>query len=332
MKKITYIIVFLVAGIFSATAQIDPHLSQYYIYPSWLNPALTGAFDGDFRISGVYRNQWNNIADGFSTAGLSADMVTSKNLNFGVGVMQQTSGTGYRYLTANASASYSGLKFDAEGYKRLVFGIQAGVISRKFDSSKFQFGDQWNSAVGYDPTTGSLDGFQDLSSSMLDIGAGAVYYDADPGKKANVFLGFSASHLTRPEDSFTSGSSKQKLPIRYTLHGGVKLNLSGFISIVPNALYLRQGNAEEKMVGGYVEMNGPANTDILLGANYRFQDAIVPFAGLNIKNLVIGVSYDVNNSDLRKYISNANSMEVSLSYIIRRSKTLGEKHFICPRL
>ena len=39
--------------------QVDPHFSQYYVYPSWLNPALTGAFDGDYRVSGIYRNQWN---------------------------------------------------------------------------------------------------------------------------------------------------------------------------------------------------------------------------------------------------------------------------------
>jgi len=24
-------------------AQVDPHFSQYYVYPMWLNPALTGA-------------------------------------------------------------------------------------------------------------------------------------------------------------------------------------------------------------------------------------------------------------------------------------------------
>ena len=30
-------------------AQVDPHFSQYYIQPMTMNPAFTGAFDGDYR-------------------------------------------------------------------------------------------------------------------------------------------------------------------------------------------------------------------------------------------------------------------------------------------
>lgn len=52
-----------VTGAQALRAQVDPHFTQYYVYPSWLNPALTGAFDGDYRISGIYRNQWGNIRD-----------------------------------------------------------------------------------------------------------------------------------------------------------------------------------------------------------------------------------------------------------------------------
>lgn len=48
-------------------AQVDPHFSQYYMYPSWLNPALTGAFDGDYRVTGIYRSQWGNITNPFAT-------------------------------------------------------------------------------------------------------------------------------------------------------------------------------------------------------------------------------------------------------------------------
>lgn len=329
MKKL-YTILFLIMHL-SGFSQIDPHLSQYYVYPSWLNPALTGAFDGDYRISGVYRNQWGTVTDGFNTAGLSADMVTNKNLNFGASIMQQSTGTGYSYMLAHASAAYTGLKFDANGYKRLVFGLQAGLINRNFDASKFQLGDQWNNGTGFIPGAGSMESFAGLNASVLDIGAGAVYYDSDPVKKANLFLGFSVMHINQPKSNFYSQTVNDKLPARYTLHGGIRLAVTESVSVVPNALYLRQGNAEEKMIGGYAQFNGPVDTDILFGANYRFKDAIVPFLGLNVKSLVFGFSYDLNNSDLGRNISNANSLEFSLSYVIRKSKTLGEKNFICPR-
>jgi Type IX secretion system membrane protein PorP/SprF len=69
----------------NAKAQVDPHFSQYYIYPQWLNPALTGVMDGDYRVAGIYRSQWANIDNGFSTIGVAAELATSKDINVGVG-------------------------------------------------------------------------------------------------------------------------------------------------------------------------------------------------------------------------------------------------------
>jgi type IX secretion system PorP/SprF family membrane protein len=333
MRKILLILALISGMHLCVDAQVDPHFSQYYVYPSWLNPALTGAFDGDIRINGIYRNQWNSITNAFSTAGVSADFVTSKNINIGGSFMRQTAGTGgYTYTTGNISLAYTGIHFDAAGYQRLVFGVQGGLISRKFDRSKFELDDQWTSGGGFNAGTTTIDQFSNTSTSVFDAGAGLLFYDADPRKKANVFVGVSGSHLTQPDDAFTTGPVKSKLPIRYTAHGGVRISLSDVLSITPNLLYLRQGNAEEKMAGAYAQIKAGDQVDFLLGANYRFNDAIVPFAGFYYKNLTLGVSYDVNNSDLKRSVTTANSFEISLSYIIRKPKTLDEKHFICPRL
>jgi type IX secretion system PorP/SprF family membrane protein len=331
MKKILIAILLISSSILKA--QVDPHFSEYYVYPSWLNPALTGAIDGDYRVSAIYRNQWANIANGFSTIGLSGDVVTNKNLNFGGSILQQTAGNGgYTYLTAYGSIAYTGLRFGVNGNQRITFGLQAGIIQRRFNTSKFQLGDQWNPITGYNPSAITTDVFQNPSSTVFDAGAGIAYYDAAPNKKANLFAGFSASHITQPDDKFTSGSSKSKLPIRYTLHAGLKLNLSEVLSFTPNALYLRQGTAEEKMLGGYVQLQANSVTDVLFGANYRFNDAVVPFAGFWYKNFTLGLSYDINNSDLGKSIGTTNSFEVSISYTGRKNKELAGKNFVCPRL
>ncbi len=333
MKKV-FLILFAAAISFICKAQVDPHFSQYYVYPSWLNPALTGAIDGDYRISAIYRNQWSNIANGFSTVGLSGDVVTNKNLNFGGSILQQTAGNGgFTYLTAHASIAYTGVKFGINGNQRLVFGLQAGMVQRRFNTSKFQFGDQWFAATGYNPNTPTTDIIANPSSTVFDAGAGMVYYDAAPNKKANIFLGFSANHITQPDDKFLSSSVvTTKFPIRYTVHGGVKINASEVLSITPNLLYLRQGNAEEKMLGAYAQIKASAITDVLLGFNYRFDDALVPFAGFYYKSFTLGLSYDINSSQLSKNIGTANSFEFSLSYTGRKNKELSGKNFICPRL
>jgi Bacteroidetes-specific putative membrane protein len=308
-------------------AQTDPHFSQYYAYPMWLNPALTGVMDGEYRVTAVYRNQWGNIANAFSTPGVSADFVTNKNVNLGVNIMNQRTNTGgYNYLNAYGSMSYTGVRF---GHHQVAMGMAFGLINRRFDPSKFIMGDQWNPVTGV--TEGSSNEVLNKTAALsFDAGAGIVYYDAGADKKANIFLGFSAFHLTQPGDPFITGGRAEKMPIRYTAHGGVKLNVSEGVSFTPNLLYMRQGSAEEKMVGAYSQLRVNETTDFMVGLNYRLQDAVSPYAGIYYKNFVIGASYDVNSSQLSKVTGNANSFEISLTYIGSRAGT-GALPQVAPR-
>ena len=71
MKKMKRIILIVLLGTVTlAKAQVDPHFSQYYMHPLWLNPALTGAINGDYRVGVINRNQWSSITNAFSTIGL----------------------------------------------------------------------------------------------------------------------------------------------------------------------------------------------------------------------------------------------------------------------
>lgn len=315
-----------------AKAQVDPHFSQYYVYPSWLNPALTGAFDGQYRVSGIYRNQWGNITTPFTTYGVTAELTTEKKLNLGVSVLKQTAGDGgYGYTTAYGNISYTGVRFGKNDAHRVVFGMQAGIIQRRFDRNKMTFGDQWNPVFGFNPGTLSQDVLNRTSASALDMAAGVLYFDAAPGKKANLYAGFSASHLTKPEDHFAS-TGNATFPARYTAHGGVRINVNERFSITPNFLYLKQGTATEKMAGAYGQYKVTSDANFLLGANYRFEDALSPFFGFTWKNMMLGASYDINSSDLGKLANGSNSFEISLSIIGRKATKTPEVEFVCPRL
>lgn len=315
-----------------ASAQTDPHFTQYYVYPSWINPALTGAFDGQYRVSGIYRTQWGSISTPYSTFGVSGEFTTAKNMNFGVSVLNQTAGDGgYKYTTAYGNLAYTGMRFGPGENHRVVIGMQVGVIQRRFDAGKLTFGDQWNPINGYNPGNPTADFLKNNNTASFDAGAGVLYFDATPGKKANFYAGYSVGHLTKPTDDF-SGNGSQKLPMRHTIHAGIKLKLSDVVSLTPNALYLRQGTAEEKMLGAYAQMKAGAETDFLLGANYRLEDALTPFAGFTHKRMVLGVSYDVNTSDLGKLVKGSNSFEISLSFVGKRSLKTPEIEFVCPRL
>lgn len=311
-------------------AQVDPHFTQYYVHPSWLNPALTGLFDGDYRASAIYRNQWGNIASPYATIGASLEATTNKNTNWGVNVVNQRSANGgFNYTTAYGNFNYTGVRFGPGENHRIAMAIQMGFIQRRFNPSKLVFGDQWNPVTG--ETRPTQETFANTSSISFDAGAGIVYYDATPGKKANLFAGFAASHITQPENKF-SGSGKEKMPIRYTGHAGVRLALSDNVSITPNALYLRQGNATEKMLGLYAQLRAATTTDVMFGMNYRLKDAIAAHAGFSYNNLVFSVAYDINTSDLGKMAGGTNSFEISISYTGRKKAKTPEVEFVCPRL
>ena len=322
----------VLATVNKASAQVDPHFSQYYAYPSWLNPALTGAFDGSYRVAAIYRSQWGSIISPFSTPGIAADFNTGKGMNFGASILNQKAGDGgYNYMTGYVSAAFTGVRFGTDGHQHLLFGMQAGFINRRFDRNKLTFGDQWNPITGYNPTNQSRDLPTKPTATSFDAGAGAMYYDGRPNRKSNFYAGFSASHITRPKDLFSS-TGNDKLPIRWTGHAGMRIKAGENFSITPNALYLRQGNAEEKMLGAYAQFKAAIDLDLLIGANYRFDDAVSPYFGFYYKNFMLGVSYDVNTSDLGKMVNGANSFEISLTIIGKKKGNMPEENFFCPRL
>src|ERR1041385_2667884 len=95
---------------------------------------------------------------------------------------------------------------------------------------------------------------------------------------------------------------------------------------------MHQGTASEAMLGTYVQLNVNAETDMMVGAYYRFKDAIAPFVGFDYKNFIVGISYDANTSKLGAMSRNVNSFELSLSYV-KRSGTRSIFDFVrCARL
>ena len=318
-----------------AVAQTDPHCTQNYTYPMYINPALTGSSDGEYRVSTIYRSQWGNISNPYRTMGISFDTRTNKNIALGGSLLNQTAGDGgFSYLNAYASVAYTGVKFGKDNSHHVVLAIQGGLINRRVDESKFKWGEQWNPITGYNSSNPTTETFARTSSTTLDIGAGALYYDGSADKKINVFGGFSVFHINKPKDPIIANESAElnTIPIRYTLHGGVSFNISERFSIIPHALYMRQGTASEAMLGAYAQLNVNAETDLMIGAYYRNKDAVAPFIGFDWKNFIVGLSYDANTSKLGAMTRNVNSFELSLTYIKRNGSQSILDFIRCSRL
>ena len=133
MKKIIFTLIICVALVSASTAQ-DPNFSQFFASPLTLNPALTGKFDGVYRVAGNFRNQWPTILNAFTTRTASVDFGIMKNRlaeidQLGIGILGVTDRAGDGVLVTN----YAGLSLayhkglDEDGFNQIGLGFQAST-------------------------------------------------------------------------------------------------------------------------------------------------------------------------------------------------------------
>lgn len=329
MRKI-FLIAIVQLLIYSSrlSAQVDAHFTQYYAYPLWLNPAFTGVIDGNYRITGNYRKQWPTTTAAFYSQGLTGDVALPKNFGLGLTIFNQKTGDGgYQYTTGYLSLSY---QVHLTQYKILSGGFQLGLLNRRVDAAKLQFGNQFNPATGYDPSLPSNEIFANQSATSPDGSIGLLYFDGTPNKPANPFIGISLYHPTRPNNHFLSNGVDNTVPIRYSIHGGIRLRMSNQIDLIPHAVYFSQGGANEIAAGMAVNLKIDADKDLIAGGTYRLNDAIAPNIGMHVNGLTIGFSYDINVSQLKTASSINGGYELSISFT--NPKKIPDARFICPRL
>ena len=317
MKKIIlFILVFQIGIISCLKAQIDPHFSQIRAYPLWLNPALTGVFDdGSSRLSANFKAQWTGITNGYQTGAISADFKATEKVSLGLNVINQLAGSAdYNYFAAYGTFGY-GIAVSSDGTKKLHFGVQVGLINRSFNAGALQFDGQYNPLIGYDPNISSGVNFLSTGSIIFDSGLGVYYYDTDPGNNVKLFGGASIYHINGAPDPFADAGTKTVMPIRFNIHGGVKIEASENFNITPNIIYIRQQQNQIRAVDIYAELKSNDGNSIILGALDRIDDAVVAEFGYHIKSTIIGLSYDINTSRLSTATNGHGGIELSLNYI-----------------
>lgn len=331
-----YATILLCLGFGAAHAQ-DPNFSQFFVSPLTLNPALTGKFDGTVRVAGNYRNQWPTINNAFTTYTASFDMgilknKISENDVFGFGVMMFSDKSGNGALQNNVlsfSTSYH-KALDEDGSNQIGLGFQGSYVNKRLNTVGLNFEDMLRSDGFTGVTTEDFSDKGKLSVSYLDVNAGALYSGTTNGDN-NVYLGVSMYHINRQKETFNNG--EYYLQPRVTIHGGARLPLGEFNAFHFSANYSRQASASNTMVGGAYELNlnqqSDAPTSLYIGSWYRFQDAIIPYLGLEFGSFRVGASYDVNISSLKAASNMRGGIELSLIYIAKPADHLPKLN--CPK-
>jgi type IX secretion system PorP/SprF family membrane protein len=336
MKKIiaTLFISMTLCG--AAVAQ-DPNFSQFFSSPLTLNPALTGKFDGLYRVAGNYRNQWPTINDAFVTKTGSIDFGIMKNRiseidQFGVGILGVTDRAGDGVLVTNYAgvsvAYHKGI--DENGYHQFGAGFQGTYVNKRLDISKVDFEDELT-PLGFTGVTSEIFDQRQLNINYIDINAGVLYNGSTNGYN-NFYIGASMYHLNRPKETFQGG--EYLLPVRTTIQAGGKIPVGTYNYLHIAAYHSMQAKATNTVVGGTFSLNVNNNeenpTNVYLGAWYRLKDAAIPYIGLEFNSIHIGASYDANTSSLKPASNSRGGMEISLIYI-KKPVDPNAKKLNCPR-
>jgi type IX secretion system PorP/SprF family membrane protein len=327
ITKYTKLILIVSLVFFNLTVKAqDPHFSMYFASPLTLNPAMTGYYDGDHRASLNFRQQWWSLGSPFVTTTLSFDTklmqlkIPEKDI-FGAGIMalfDQSMGGSFNSINISASGSYH-KALDEYGENNIGIGFQFTYVSRKINMAGLDFASQFNGS-GFDTNIPSNENFVRTRSDYVDLNTGLLYrYKTE---NTEVYAGGSVYHLIRPNTSFLKDGDF-RLPMRYTIHAGSKFTVgNNGNELFLGGLYMYQAAATEKNVGIAYGISVSEQTSVYVGSWYRIGEAILPYIGLDNNNFQIGLTYDIINSDLKKYSPKNGSFELSANILMQRSRNV----------
>lgn len=301
----------------------DVHFTQFNMSPLLVNPAFTGAFNGQYRAAAIYRDQWRSVTVPFKTIAASfdapivRDLTTDDYLAVGVQLYNDRAGDGnLQNFSGLASVAYH--KFLGEKAKTaLTIGLQGGYTQKSIDLSKLYFANQYENGGFVGPQTNNLNNKTDY----FTVNAG-IALSQSATEKFGYTIGVSAMNLNQPSESFLKNSNSEVgLPIRYAAQVGAIAFLGDKLSIRPGVLYQSQAKASEIVAGnefnlivGEDQFRGIA-TAVFLGGWYRSSDAIMINAGIEWKGFRFGVAYDYNTSKLKTASNGNGGFEIALRYV-----------------
>ena len=317
----------------------DPHFSQFYSSPLTLNPAFTGKFNGDLRIAGNYRNQWPTINKAYTTGTVSADFGILKNRvanndTWGVGIMaltDQSAAGAVKFNYAAISTAYH-KSLDEDGFKQLGIGFQTTYSNMNIYTSKLTFEDQLASDGTFSLPTSEVFPGSVLKKSYIDLNAG-VLYTSSFTEHDNFYAGVSMYHITRPQEQFTT-TGYYVLNPRFTFQAGGYFLIDDRNTLHLSAIHSEQAGANETVIGGAVQLPvGASSIDgkqvsVYFGGWERIKDAFIPYVGLDFSDFHLGLTYDINTSELKTASNSRGGVEISLIYIKQPAESKG---LPCPK-
>ena len=312
----------------------DIHFSQFYMNPVYLNPALTGNFDGEWRFALNQRSQWRSVSRPYNTVGISAENkqgLLLPGLYHGINIFHDAAGDGnYRTIEVSLSTAYQ-MYLDKDSVHSITPGINISLNYRSIDFSKLNFDNQYNGYY-FDPSLPQNETFTTSSHAGFNLSVGALY-TYHPEKRKKITLGVGLFNIPQIKQSFY-GDDGIRRDRRFMVHGRGTFKLKEKIDVQPAFFAQFQGKFKEVVFGTNVRyiMTDKKGEYIApyAGIYFRNKDAVNITGGLYYNNWIAGISYDFNVSQLAPASHVRGGLEFAVQYILHLFKPKVIQYRVCP--
>jgi type IX secretion system PorP/SprF family membrane protein len=295
MKKILLTLA-AISMISVLSAQQLTMFSQYTQNKYAINPAVAGSTTSN-PLTLMYRQLWTGIDDAPSYQLLSYHMEVVNRMGVGGKIFNYSTGPNHK---SGIEATYAyHIPITSSGAK-LALGLSGLLYQYKIDRSKITLEDPNDNSFLYN------------SENLIvpDANFGAYFYTD------KYYAGLAVAQLfSRKVNLMNKKYLNQNQVRHYFLHGGYIWEINDKFTLEPSALirYIEAGIFQ-------FDVNAKVmyNKMVYGGLSYRYKDAVSIQIGFSKDPFLIGYSYDVSLSDIRKY-SNG-SHELVFIYKINRSK------------
>lgn len=327
----------------------DLHFSNYQMLPVQLNPALSGGFNGTVRASVMMRGQWWSVAggnplsgNGYNTLGVSIDSPVIRGLRkrdwIGVGIdySSDKAGAGNYGVTATGINLAYHFSLDKKQTRVLTLGLKRAGFTYSLDSNG-QLISRPTLLTGADADINAL--FQNAQMDKIDNAASdfeaGLVLTTTMGKSSDLRAGIAVSNILKHTKSPTGfrDSLSRGVSVFATLYNSIGKN---FV-FKPSVFIQRQNVTMEMQIQGMGSYLFKPESDLWLnfGLGLRPMNSadLILFLGADIKDIRVGLSYDVNFAGFTSATGTVGAMELGVSYIYKLfKKPKVDPTLICPRL
>ena len=330
LKTHIFLLFILIAQLASSQ---DFHFSQYTATPLATNPAYAGTFGGTHRVILNYKDQWQAFGAAYKTYALSYDFVLFKDkwesaqLAGGLFVYKDEAGD-TKFSNTNVALTAATL-VKLNDHHNLSAGLQGGFAQKAVDFSEATTDNQFdNGTHNSTMSIGETNSFDNQSYGDFTAGLAWLYTKnnsdrfADDQIKASI--GVALYHLNKPSQEFYD-LNDDRLYSKFSLSGDGYVGIKGTrLGLVPSFLFANQGPTKEILLGsmlryrikeGALTKGFPQEAGVSIGGYARMGDAFIPAFSLEIANFVLGISYDLNTSDLKTATNGQGGLEISLKFL-----------------